>query len=224
VKNDFYMKALVLLLLFSPLAISAQTPGFKFGPRIGFGVSKFTGLDNAHAENAAALQIGLTARKQLTSYFSIEFCPLVGTYGSRARGIEQDGVDSLGNPIIYTCHDEFRVGVVEFPVLAKFSVGIHHVYINAFFGPSICVNMFGMHSKRYDDERYNFDHGFTGYSIRELYDGCYSGVAGIGIEKETKKGILGFDMRLHQSLTPMGKIENSKFYIGTLTVGITWLQ
>jgi hypothetical protein len=218
------MKALRIIFILFPFFLQAQTPGFKFGPRIGIGISQFTRMDNVHSENVAALQIGLCARKQLTKYFALEFCPMVGTYGGRTLGSEQDGYDSLGNPQLYTYRDNLRVGVVEFPLMVKFSVGVNKFYVDAFFGPSVCVTMFGIHSRNYDDDKYNPGHGYSGVSIRNLYDGCYSGIAGIGIEKETAKGVFGVDLRIHQLLTPMGKIEDSKFYIGACTLGVTWLR
>ena len=218
------MRLFKILFLLFPFFLQAQTPGFKFGPRFGAGISQFTNMDNVHSENTLALQVGLCARKQFTNYFAIEFCPLVGTYGGRTVGSEVGGYDTLGHPIFYRVKDDFRVGAVEFPLKAKLSLDIGNYYLDFFVGPSICVNMFGSHSRKYDDEKYNSGHGFTGVSIKDLYDGCYAGIAGIGIEKETAKGVFGVDVSWHQMLTPMGKIENEKFYVGTCTLGVTWLR
>ncbi len=212
----------IVFLFFVSLNAVAQTPGFRFGPRIGFGMSDFSKLPGERNKNVFALQIGLMACKQLNENFAVEVCPQVATYGSRSDGIEQNGVTKSMAPALYSFHDDFRVGVVEFPFFAKYSVPINKIYVNAFAGPEICMNMFGAHSRTYDDKQYNFDHGFSGYSIKDLNDRCYAAVLGFGAEKEIGKGFLGLDMRLQYPLSPSGKIEMSRFYVQAGTLGITW--
>jgi hypothetical protein len=214
----------VIIFIFYSLVSFSQTPGFKFGPRFGFGGSEFTKISNVNSHYVPAVQMGLMARKQFTNFFAVEICPTVSVYGARTYGTEQGGYDTLGRPLYYDYKDNFRIGVVEFPFLAKFSLPVRHFYVDAFAGPSISVSMFGTHSRKYEDDRYNFDHGFTGISIRELYDGCYAGVFGIGVEREMKKGCLGIDISLHHLFTPLGKIEGSKFYVESYTLGVSWMR
>ena len=214
---------LLIFFLYSLNSI-AQAPDFKFGPRFGSGVSDFTKMPDLHSQQVPAFELGLVADRQLKNYFGLEIKPMFSVYGSRTKGMELWGYDKLGNPIYYTFSDIYQVAVVEFPFLAKFGFQVNHLYFNTFFGPSVCADMFGMHSRRYDDENYNFDHGFTGIHIKELYDGCYAGIFGIGVERKMKTGTLGFDITAHKQITPMGKIEGSKFYVQSCTVGISWMQ
>jgi len=212
-----------LLFYFSSIYSVAQIPDFTFGPRIGFGISNFSKLPSKTG-NTFALQIGLVACKKVKGNFAIEFCPQVATYGSRIYGVEQNGTTRSSAPMLYTFHDDLRIGTVEFPFLAKYSLRVEKIYLNAFAGPQICVSMFGEHSRTYDDQNYNSDHGFSGYSIKDLYDKNYAAVFGIGSEKKIGNGFLGIDVRMQYPLTASGDIELSKFYVASYTLGIAWTQ
>ena len=54
----------VFIFVFITTAVMAQSPGFRFGPRVGMGSARFTGI--AGMSDGFAAQLQLVASKQLT--------------------------------------------------------------------------------------------------------------------------------------------------------------
>ncbi len=212
---------LLLVVLLFATGLPAQTPGFRFGPRVAAGASCFTGLPGM--TNGTALQVGILTSKQLTDYFSVQFSPLVGMYGANRMSGETDGILPSGRARVYTYWDKYYVCSVEFPLLARFSFGFRNVYFGVFAGPSLGFNMGGVRSKRYDDPAYNAKNGYGGHTMHDIRRGMYSGVAGTGVEIETGKGVMSIDLRIHHTFSPMGQIEGSYFSARAATIGMAWL-
>jgi hypothetical protein len=200
---------------------AAQTPGFRFGPRIGLGSARFTGIKGMSAGFSGQLQF--VASKQLTSYFAIQFCPTTAMYTSQ-RMMQMHDWMATGRSQAFTYRDKYQVYAVEFPLLMKFSKSAGPALINVFTGPSFGCPMGGSHSKIFEDETYNSKYGFVGHELDGLKENVYSGVFGVGIDYPVGNSILGLDFRLTHAFTRFGNIEGENFAAQSATIGFTWLH
>jgi hypothetical protein len=213
------MKRLYLLFVVVAIthALSAQEPGYYFGPRLELGQSQFTGQSGFY--DGLALQVGLTSSRQFTEVFALQFVPFVGLYnGHRASG-EPDGVYPNGARKILTYRDKYNIYSVEFPVLVKFSGGFKRARFSMFGGPSLGYIMGGTYSKRYDDPAHG---GYGGHPMKDLKRGMYSGEIGVATELKATRGLLVIDFKYHHNFTPLGRLEGNYFTAHMMTVGLAW--
>jgi hypothetical protein len=210
------------ILIFSMTEIAAQSPDFFFGPRIGMGSARFTGIPGM--SDGFAGQIQIVADKHFTSYFSLQFSPMVAMYTAQRKMETHDGVMANGKSIVYDYHDKYQVYTVEFPLLVKLHRNAGKFSMNVFAGPSFGCPMGGSHSKIYEDEISNAKYGFVGHNLDELKDNFYSGIAGAGIEYPLGKSIIGLDFQITHPFTRFGNIEDFNFSAQSATIGFTWLH
>jgi hypothetical protein len=216
------MKIIIHVLFFLALctAVSAQEPGYYFGPRLELGQAQFTGQDGFYS--GVALQFGLTSSKQFTEDIAIQFVPHVGIYnGTRLKG-EPDGVYPNGSRKILTYRDKYNIYSVEFPLYLKFSGGFQRARFSIFGGPSLGYLMGGTHSKHYDDAAYDADHGYSGHAMKDLKRGMYSGDIGVAVELKETHGLVAIDFKIHRNLSPLGRLDGTYFSAHMMTVGLAW--
>jgi hypothetical protein len=219
------MKAGIVLffvLVFSTTAVSAQSPGFRFGTRIGMGSARYTGIPGM--SDGFAGQFQFVGSWQFTSYFGIQLCPTTAMYTSQRMMETHDGVTTTGRSMEYMYHDKYQVYTVEFPLLLKSSKSAGKFLINVFAGPSFGCPMGGSHSKVYENEYYNAKYGFTGHALDNLNDNFYSGVAGFSIEYPVRKSLLGLDFQITHPFTRFGSIGDFNFSAQSATIGFSWLH
>ena len=224
------MKARSLLLLafllagfdsFAQTDTSAKTkPEFSFGPRIGIGQSKFIGTP-AICEPSISVNAAITASWQFKRFFGVEFSPAATIYNGKLKRSTRDGVDNLGNPMVYSYKEIFNIYSVEFPAMAEFCIKRKNISLHGFFGPGIGFNMGGTHSKVYNDETYNSHNGIYGHPIYDLKDSFYLCAAGAGIKFKTHNGFVGFDFRMQRTSAIAG-VDGIKFSAQNATIGISW--
>ena len=202
----------------------AQSPGFRFGPRVGIGICRFSRLPGFEMETGPAVQVGLVASHQFNERWGLEFAPMTSFYGANPKGHVQDGVDTTGRPRLFSYREEYRLGIVEFPVMAKIGFNMGVIRVSQLAGVSLGLNMFGIHSRRYDDHRYNEKHSYSDHVVRGIRHGAIAAVGGFCFELELGKGILGLDVRLNKTISPIGRIDGSKFTTESATFGISWKQ
>ena len=215
-------KFLAFIFIFSAVAGMAQSPGFRFGPRIGMGSARFTGLSGM--SDGFGAQLSFVASKQLTPYFAVQLCPMVSMYAVQRRMEAHDGVTATGKSQVYIYRDKYQVYTVEFPLLAKLGKGFGNVFTTVYAGPSFGCPMGGSHSKIFEDETYNAKYGFAGHELDGLKDNVYSGVAGLGAEFDAGKSVIGLDFRITHAFTRFGSIEGENFSAQSFTIGFTWLH
>src|ERR1041385_1405138 len=203
------------VLFFIATTATAQSPGFRFGPRIGLGSTRFTGVPGMSDGFAGQLQF--VASKQLTPYFAIQFCPMTAMYTSQRMMEAHDGTPT-GRSMVYTYRDKYQVYTVEFPLLAKFSKSAGPAFIHVFTGPSFGCPMGGSHTKKFEDEIYNAKYGFVGHELDGLRDNFYSGNFGFGVEYPIGNSVIGLDFRLTHAFSPFGTIEEFNFAAQSATI------
>lgn len=214
------MKALwVFFLLLSATAL-AQTPSFCFGPRAALGSSQYVDLP-ASCRSGVSMQVGINACWQFTNFFALEFSPTATVYGGQIEMSTSDGVDSRGMARIFPYRDIYHIYSMEFAAFAKWSIGGPSVRSHFFFGPGVGLTMGGTHSKRYEDEAYNADNGYSGHSMRGLKSSFPLGIIGAGVEFKMKKGIFGIDLRIGRT-GQVASLEGSQFSARTTTIGMSW--
>jgi hypothetical protein len=219
----FSVSTFLVCTIVSVTECRAQSPGFRFGPRLGIGACRLSSLPGMDMGVGRAVQIGLVANRQITRYFGIEFCPLTAFYKANGTGNARDGVDSTGRARLFSFREDYKIGSVEFPLYAKFSIGGGPVYFTQLGGFSVGMNMFGIRSRQYDDAYYNQKHGYWDHFIHGIEDAAAAVVLGFGIEYETKKGgVLALDLRMSHTVSRMGEIDGKNFNSECATIGLSW--
>lgn len=210
------------ILCFFSISGIAQSPGFRFGPRIAMGSAQFTGIQGM--TDGFAGQAQLVASKQLTPWFAVQLCPMIGMYVTQRRMEMHATPISTGRSGVFVYREKYQVYTMEFPLLAKFSKGFGNTFVNVSTGPSFSCPMGGSHSKTFEDEYYNSTLGFSGHELNELRDNVYTGVFGVGVEYAAGRSTLGLDFRLTHAFTNFGSIEGNNFAAHSVTLGFTWLH
>lgn len=201
---------------------AAQSPGFRFGPRIGMGSARFTGIQGM--SDGFGVQAQVVASKQLTPWFAIQLCPMLGMYVTQRRVEMYATPASTGKSSAFPYREKYQVYTMEFPLLVKFSKGFGNTFVNVFTGPSFTCPMGSSYSKTFEDEYYNSLLGFSGHQLKHLRDNVYSGVFGMGVEYAVGKSTVGLDFRLTHAFTDFGSIEGVNFSAHSATIGFTWLH
>jgi hypothetical protein len=210
------------ILFFLTTPVIAQSPGFRFGPRIAMGSARFTGIEGM--TDGFAAQVQFVASKQLTPWFGIQLCPMIAMYEAQRRMEMTDGTTATGKRRVFFYRDKYQVYTVEFPLLAKFSKGFGNTFVNVFTGPSFSCPMGGLHTKIFEDEYYNSTLGYSGHELTHLRENVYSGVFGIGVEYCAGRSTFGLDFRITHAFTNFGSIEGESFSARSATIGFTWLH
>ena len=210
------------ILFFITISAVAQSPGFRFGPRIGMGSARFTGITGM--SDGFGAQVQMVASKQLTPWFAIQFCPMIAMYGAQRRMEMHATPTAIGRSSVFPYREKYQVYTMEFPLLVKFSKGFGNMFVHVFTGHSFTCPMGSSYSKTFEDEYYNSLLGFSGHQLKHLRDNVYSGVFGMGVEYAAGKSTVGLDFRLTHAFTNFGSIEGVNFAAHSATIGFTWLH
>ncbi|WMJ75494.1 hypothetical protein RCC89_20365 [Cytophagaceae bacterium ABcell3] len=110
------------------------------------------------------------------------------------------------------------------PVMAKYSMGSHLLYMNFFGGPSIGLNVRAYQTRQFQDPIADADEGFRRGAIegRNLLE--LGAVFGTGIDfQRPDNRILSFSIRNHIGLTPLGIINGRNAYNNYFAITVGYL-
>lgn len=212
---------LVFFLLMTTALLHAQDSlvphrNFRVGTRVALGASRFSGINNMKMESDAALQLGLIAARRYENWFSLEMHPALSLLRGRVRGVDND---SAQNSYI----DYYRLYNIELPVLAVVRGGNGPLKLKGFIGPVVGFNVYGTRSRSYGDPAYNEQAGYNRQVLNDLEPVTFSGLAGAGLEWETRQGIFGADIRYYEPFTKSGIINAERFSVYAATIGVYWM-
>lgn len=194
-------------------------PKFCFGPRAAIGSSQFVTVSGS-PHQGIGLQLGLSARWQLSRFFGVEFSPGTSVYGGQISMITKD-VDARGTARLFPYRDIYHVYSVEFPAYTAWSIGDRKVMMRLFTGSGVGLTMAGTHSLRYEDAQYNAAHGYSGHAMRELESSYVFATIGLGLDFKMPKGVLSIDARM-QRTNRIAAIAGSPFAARSAVIGASW--
>jgi hypothetical protein len=186
------------------------------GTRVGLGQSRFSGIEQLEMRSDYALQIGLVARRQLTPWFALEMQP--GFLGTRAQ-VHGFDADSGNQEYI----DYYHLYNIDLPVLSVFRLGGGDWHFFGYAGPAVGFNVYATKARAYGDPVYNEQADFPKQVLKEMEMVTFSGVAGAGVEVDTRSGIFGIDARFYQPFTRAGEINEERFSVYVATIGLSWM-
>jgi hypothetical protein len=200
----------------------AQSPGFRYGARIGIGQAKISGASIVNQTGRLAFNAGLTANYQFNNHVGLSADFLFTSKGSRASSSETKS--GFFNSTTYNYEEIYKLYYFEIPIMAKVSVGFSNFHPKIFVGPSINFNLLGTQTRTYEDPNYNTDHGFSDRKIPGLQLMEFSGVVGAGFDVEmANEKILFLDIRYNSALNSFGIINGRSAYNNYFTVGVGYL-
>ncbi len=219
-KNYFIM---FVALLCGALTTTAQDKGFSIGPRLGIGVSNFTGTSNITVEQKIGANIGLAANYQFFKFFGVGAEGLISFKGAKTTTVIP------GNFINQTekVEDRYRLYYIDVPVYAKVSLPLGPFHIKAFAGPSFNFNLDARQDREFER---NTDNNFSNRKINGVNALDLGSVIGFGFDVESSGQLYQIDFRLSNSFGSAGKIienpnnqgiyENATNQMFTINFGI----
>ncbi len=194
----------------------SELTGFHYGAKAGIGESTFNSAGLADVNGRLLVMGGFSASYNFNAYFglSAEFL------GTSKASINRDKtfVPSPGGPIIgpgsgtdYYYTDRFRTIDIEIPILPRFTIGKNGFYFQAFAGPAINFNVFGVTSRTYEDANYNANNGYPEQPMTNLKTSSFSAVYGFGVlVLAPNNQLFSVDFRVSQGLTPFGTFNGQE--------------
>lgn len=203
-KKNFFIIAAILFSCFT----KAQVEGFHVGGRLGLGESTMTG-SGMNVESRLAVAGGVTANYQFTNYFGLNADFLLTSTGAKAKGTARTP-GLFGTESDYSYNERFDLLNAEVPLMAQLSASFGNFITRIYAGPAMNVNLLATHSRIYDNNDYNNDHGITNQRLDNFKNVSYAMAYGIGIGALAKNNQLFFlDLRFTNGFTAMGRINNS---------------
>ncbi len=144
------MKKCLLVLLYCLCGggIFAQDR-FQSGIRLGAGVSRLDGVENAN--NVLFLTLGATSTYQITPRIDLNAEGLLAFEGSEYHGVQEVN-NTLGFPFQEPYEGDLRVVSFQIPLYPAIGFGSGNLRFRAYAGPSLNINLYGYESRDYEDE------------------------------------------------------------------------
>jgi len=207
------MKKLFFIAFMATTAVAtaqSDLAGFHYGAKAGIGESNFTGGGLTDVTGRLLVMGGFSASYNFNSNFGIAAEFLGTSKGSNNNG-KTFVAGPLGGGTDYAYTDRYRTIDIEIPLLPRFTIGRDGFYFQAFAGPAINFNVFGVTSRTYEDENYNTNNGYAEQPMSNLNTSSLSAVYGVGLlVLAPNYQLFSVDVRFNQGLSSFGTFNGQE--------------
>lgn len=199
---------------------------FNYGAHFSIGTTQLSDQDNNNIQYSSKLYVGggATASYMFNSLIGLQVEAGFGINNGASNGEEVVGKTIFNQDILEEFNDDYTLGYIKIPILAKLSLGNESFKFNVLGGASSNFNFIALKSRSYKDQNYDDDNGYSQQTMNEAETFVPSIVGGIGLQARSQESSWYFiDFRYESSLNSVTKIDNTSPSLNSYTISLGYL-